>query len=65
MNKLLLIFIISFGLIACSEKEDEPNYYVSGGEFYTPSGVIPAECFANFMAELNGDNYIGLSLIHI
>ena len=46
------------GLIACSEKEPEPNYYVSAGKFYTPSGEIRPECFANFMAELNGDNYI-------
>ena len=59
MKKLLLLLFISFALAACSEKEDEPNYYVSGGKFYTPSGEIPAECFANFMAELNGDNYIG------
>ena len=59
MKKLLLLLIISFGLIACSEKEDEPNYYVIAGKFYTPSGEIRAECFANFMAELNGDNYIG------
>ena len=59
MKKLLLLLLISIGLIACSEKDPEPDYYISGGEFYTPSGVIPAECFANFMAELNGDNYIG------
>ena len=59
MKKILLILFISLGLTACSEKEDEPNYYVSAGKFYTPSGEIRAECFANFMAELNGDNYIG------
>ena len=56
MKKLLLLLFISLGLIACSEKKDEPNYYVSGGKFYTPSGEIPAECYAIFMAELNGDN---------
>ena len=58
MNKLLLILFISFGLIACSEKEPQLDYYVSAGKFYTPSGEIRPECFANFMAELNGDNYI-------
>ena len=50
--------MLSLGLIACSEKEPEPDYYISNGKFYTPSGEIPAECFANFMSELNGDNYI-------
>ena len=58
MKKLLLLLFISFGLIACSEKEPEPDYYISNGKFYTPSGEIPAECFANLMGELNGDNYI-------
>ena len=58
MKKLLIILFISLGLIACSEKEPEPDYYISAGKFYTPSGEIRAECFANFMSELNGDNYI-------
>ena len=56
MIRILSILFVSLILIACSEKEDKPNYYVSAGKFYTPSGEIPAECFANFMAELNGDN---------
>ena len=58
MKKLLLVLLLSIGLIACSEKEPEPDYYISAGKFYTPSGEIRAECFANFMSELNGDNYI-------
>ena len=58
MKKLLLLLLLSIGLIACSEKEPEPDYYISNGKFYTPSGEIPAECFANLMSELNGDNYI-------
>jgi hypothetical protein len=58
VKKLLLILFISFGLIACSEKDPQLDYYVSAGKFYTPSGEIRPECFANFMAELNGDNYI-------
>jgi hypothetical protein len=58
MKKILLLLIISLGLIACSEKELDPDYYISAGKFYTPSGEIRTECFANFMAELNGDNYI-------
>ena len=58
MIRILSILFVSLILIACSEKEDEPNYYVSAGKFYTPSGEIPAECFANFISELNGDNYI-------
>jgi len=56
-NKIILILCL--GLLGCSEINPEPDYYVSGGKFYSPSGEIPAECFANFMAELNGDNYIG------
>ena len=58
MKKLFLLLLLSLGLIACSEKELEPDYYISNGKFYTPSGEIRAECFANFMSELNGDNYI-------
>ena len=58
MKKILLLLITSLGLIACSEKEPDLDYYISAGKFYTPSGEIRAECFANFMAELNGDNYI-------
>jgi len=58
MKKLFLLLLLSLGLIACSEKEPEPDYYISNGKFYTPSGEIRAECFANFMSELNGDNYI-------
>jgi hypothetical protein len=57
-KKLLLIMIISFGLIACSEKEAELDYSISDGKFYTSENEVPVGCIAQLMTELNGDNSV-------
>ncbi len=58
MKKLLLLLLISFGLIACSEKEPKFDYSISDGKFYTSNGEIPVGCIAQLMTELNGDNSV-------
>jgi hypothetical protein len=58
MKKILLLLFLSLGLIACSEKEPELDYSISNGKFYTSYGEVPAECIANLMTELNGDNNV-------
>jgi hypothetical protein len=57
-KKLLLIVFISFGLIACSQKEAELDYSISDGKFYTSENEVPVGCIAQLMTELNGDNSV-------
>ena len=49
---------ISFGLMACSEKEAELDYSISDGKFYTSENEVPVGCIAQLMTELNGDNSV-------
>ncbi|MDC1290365.1 hypothetical protein N8Z69_03080 [Candidatus Thioglobus sp.] len=57
-KKLLVIVFISFGLIACSQKEAELDYSISDGKFYTSENEVPVGCIAQLMTELNGDNSV-------
>jgi len=58
MKKLFSILFLSFGLMACSEKEPQPDYSINDGKFFTSDNEVPVGCIAQLMTELNGDNSI-------